>query len=82
MGGFIYNIFIPLRFNVDCGAATSLYGAVEGAFGGAGGEGEGDVGTCPAPGGASEEECAGAVSNCWSPGQRDTGMNSYCYQAI
>ena len=79
MGGFIYNIFIPLRFNVDCGAATSLYGAVEGAFGSAGGEGGGDVGTCPAPGDVSEEECAGAVSNCWSPGQRDTGMNSYCY---
>jgi len=76
--GTIFNqqIFVcDWWFNVDCGAAASLYGAVEGAFGsagGAGGEGEGDAGTCPAPGGASEEECAGAVSNCWSPGQRDT----------
>ena len=29
-----------------------------------------DVGQCPAPG---EKDCAGAISNCWSPGQRDTG---------
>ena len=78
-GGFILIIFINHRFNVDCGAAASLYGAVEGAFGsaeGAGGQGDGDAGTCPAPSGGSEEECAGAVSNCWSPGQRDTGMNN------
>jgi len=63
-------------FNVDCDAATSLYAAVEGAFGsaaGAGaGAGDGDVGECPAPSSGSPEECAGAVSNCWSPGQRDT----------
>lgn len=62
-------------FNVDCSAAASLYAGVEGAFGsvaGAGGE-SGDVGECPAPPyGGSEEECAGIVSNCWSPGQRDT----------
>ena len=29
------------------------------------------AGTCPAPG--DTLQCAGAVSNCWSPGQRDTG---------
>ena len=29
------------------------------------------AGTCPAP--ADTLQCAGAVSNCWSPGQRDTG---------
>jgi len=56
-------------FNVDCEGASSLYSAAEGAFGGAG---EGDVGECPAASAGSEEECAGAVSNCWSPGQRDT----------
>ena len=54
---------------MDCGAAVSLYGAVEGAFG----SGGGDVGECPAATARSEEECAGTVSNCWSPGQRDTG---------
>ena len=59
---------------MDCGAAASLYGAVEGAFGSDGGAGgDGDVGECPAASAGSEEECAGAVSNCWSPGQRDTG---------
>jgi len=62
-------------FNVDCSASLSLYGAVEGAFGtvsGVGGDG-GDVGQCPAPAyGGSEAECSGAVSYCWSPGQRDT----------
>ena len=47
----------------------------EGAFGNDGGYGGGDdVGECPAPGNLSPEECAGAVSNCWSPGQRDTGQ--------
>ena len=68
-------IFIS-RFNVDCSASPGLYGGVEGAFGaapGAGGYEAGEVGQCPAPGPASPEDCAGAVSNCWSPGQRDTG---------
>jgi len=66
-------------FNVDCSAAVSLYGGVEGAFGSSGGEGGagGDVGSCPAPRyGGSPEECAGIVSNCWSPGQRDTDCPS------
>ena len=86
------------RFNVDCGAASGLYGAAEGAFGssaaGSGGRslageylshladvdliinffsivGDSDAGECPAP--SAGGDCAGAVSNCWSPGQRDTG---------
>ena len=61
---------------MDCGAAASLYGGVEGAFGSDGGAGgDGDVGECPAP--SSGDDCAGAVSNCWSPGQRDTGELDY-----
>ena len=39
--------------------------------GGSGGEGD-DAGQCPAASALSEAECAGAVSTCWSPGQRDT----------
>lgn len=65
-----------LRFNVDCEASTGLYEAAAGAFGTSGGAGGDDVGECPAPGNGSPEECAGAVSNCWSPGQRDTGKSS------
>jgi hypothetical protein len=57
-------------FNVDCSAAVSQYAGVEGAFGGGGGGDAGDPGQCPAPG--AGQECGGAVSNCWSPGQRDT----------
>jgi len=60
-------------FNVDCAASEGLYGAAEGAFGTAGGSGDGgyeEVGECPAP--APAGSCEGAVSNCWSPGQRDT----------
>eukprot|EP00090_Calanus_glacialis_P038385 TRINITY_DN669_c0_g1_i4.p1 TRINITY_DN669_c0_g1~~TRINITY_DN669_c0_g1_i4.p1 ORF type:complete len:341 (-),score=88.23 TRINITY_DN669_c0_g1_i4:233-1102(-) len=76
--GTIFNqeIFVcDWWFNVDCGAAASLYGAVEGAFGSDGGAGgDGDVGECPAP--SSGDDCAGAVSNCWSPGQRDTDCPS------
>lgn len=76
--GTIFNqqIFVcDWWFNVDCGAAASLYGAVEGAFGSDGGAGgDGDVGECPAP--SSGGDCAGAVSNCWSPGQRDTDCPS------
>jgi len=59
-------------FNVDCEASSGLYGLAEGAFGTAGGSEEGDAGQCPAASPLSEAECAGAVSNCWSPGQRDT----------
>ena len=33
--------------------------------------GDYDAGECPAP--SAGGDCAGAVSNCWSPGQRDTG---------
>lgn len=60
------------RFNVDCAASTGLYEAAAGAFGDSGAGSDGDVGECPAPS-LAPEECAGAVSNCWSPGQRDTG---------
>jgi len=74
--GTIFNqeIFVcDWWFNVDCAASEGLYGAAEGAFGNDGGYAGGDdVGECPAPGNLSPEECAGAVSNCWSPGQRDT----------
>ena len=43
--------------------------------GGSGGEGD-DAGQCPAASALSEAECAGAVSTCWSPGQRDTDCPS------
>lgn len=60
-------------FNVDCEASTGLYGLAEGAFGTAGGaDGGSDAGQCPAASPLSDAECAGAVSTCWSPGQRDT----------
>jgi len=73
--GTIFNqeIFVcDWWFNVDCEASTGLYEAAAGAFGTSGGAGGDDVGECPAPGNKTPEECAGAVSNCWSPGQRDT----------
>ena len=38
------------------------------------GSNDGDIGQCPVPGNLTPEDCAGAVSNCWSPGQRDTGQ--------
>ena len=58
---------------MDCLASEGLYGGAEGAFGTAGGSGGGDdVGSCPAVSPGSPDECAGAVSTCWSPGQRDT----------
>lgn len=60
-------------YNVDCAAATGLYGLAEGAFGvsdAAGGSG--DAGSCPAANPLSPDQCAGSVSTCWSPGQRDT----------
>ena len=70
-----FSQFILSRFNVDCAASPGLYSGVEGAFGVASGSGgyEAEVGECPAPRPGSPGECAGAVSNCWSPGQRDTG---------
>ncbi len=39
-----------------------------GSAGGSGGEG-GAGGQCPAAGPKSEEECAGSIPNCWSPGK-------------
>lgn len=60
-------------YNVDCAAASGLYGLAEGAFGvsdAAGGSG--DAGSCPAANPLSPDQCAGSVSTCWSPGQRDT----------
>lgn len=66
-------------YNVDCAAAEGLYGLAEGAFGsdaGAGGEG-GAGGECPAASPLSDAECAGAVSNCWSPGQPDTDCPNF-----
>ena len=74
-------ILRPLfRYNVDCAAAEGLYGLAEGAFGsdaGAGGEGGAGGGECPAASPLSDAECAGAVSNCWSPGQPDTDCPNY-----
>ena len=62
---------------MDCLASEGLYGAAEGAFGSSGGEGSGgDEGSCPAASPGSPDECAGAVSTCWSPGQRDTDCPS------
>ena len=58
------------RFNVDCGASVGLYGGAEGAFGVTNSGSSGSEELCPAP---RPGECYGAVSNCWSPGQRDTG---------
>jgi hypothetical protein len=54
---------------VDCSASERLYAAADGAFGGGGAGGE-EL-QCPAPG--QSQGCQGAVSNCWSPGHRDTG---------
>lgn len=59
-------------YNVDCAAASGLYGLAEGAFGTAGGADGGDAGSCPAADPLSPDQCAGSVSTCWSPGQRDT----------
>lgn len=70
------------RYNVDCAAAEGLYGLAEGAFGNdAGAEGgdggSGGGGQCPNANPLSDAECAGAVSNCWSPGQPDTDCPNY-----
>ena len=75
------------RFNVDCAASEGLYSAAEGAFGTAGGSDEyegGDAGSCPAAEPLSPDQCAGQVSTCWSPGQRDTDCpgNGLCCVSI
>lgn len=62
-------------YNVDCSAAAGLYGLAEGAFGTQGNDGE-EIGSCPAASPLSPAECAGSVSTCWSPGQRDTDCPS------
>jgi hypothetical protein len=60
-------------YNVDCSAATGLYAGAEGAFGGQGGDGgDGGAGSCPAGSPLPADQCAGSVSNCWSPGFTDT----------
>lgn len=63
-------------YNVDCAAAKGLYGLAEAAFGQQEGDSPGDAGNCPAASPGSPAECAGAVSTCWSPGQRDTDCPS------
>ena len=62
---------------MNCDAATGFYGLAEGAFGTSG---DSSVGTCPAAEPLSPAECEGAVSTCWSPGQRDTDcpFNGLC----
>ena len=72
-GGLGWLIILISRFNVDCSSAAQLYGGAEGAFGVSDGS-DGSDGSelqCAAP---AREQCQGAVSNCWSPGQRDTGQ--------
>jgi len=67
-------------YNVDCAQAESLYGLAEDAFGSDGGNGNGGGdggGQCPNANPLSDAECAGAVSNCWSPGQPDTDCPNY-----
>ena len=48
----------------------SLYGAPEAAP-------DYDAGECPAINPLTDAECAGAVSNCWSPGQLDTDCPNF-----
>lgn len=65
-------------YNVDCAASEGFYGLAEGAFGsGSSGNGGDGGGECPAANPLSDAECAGAVSNCWSPGQPDTDCPDY-----
>lgn len=63
-------------FNVDCSASVGLYGGAVGAFGGNGAGANGEGGQCPAAAPLPADQCAGAVSNCWSPGQTDTDCPS------
>ncbi len=37
----------------------------------------GSLGSCPNVNPLSDAECAGAVSNCWSPGQGDTDCPNF-----
>ena len=64
---------------MDCAASEGFYGLAEGAFGSAGNGGNGgeDGGQCPSASPLSDAECAGAVSNCWSPGQSDTDCPNF-----
>ena len=48
----------------------SLYGAPEAAP-------DYDAGECPAVNPLTDAECAGAISNCWSPGQLDTDCPNF-----
>ena len=65
---------------MDCASSTGLYEAAAGAFGDSGSDGE-DIGECPVPS-LGPEECEGAVSNCWSPGQRDTGLLAVVHSSV
>merc|ERR1712106_1263659 len=63
-------------FNVDCTSAPGFYSLSEGAFGTSGLQ-SADAGTCSAADILSPDYCQGAVSNCWSPGQRDADCPNY-----
>ena len=64
---------------MDCAASETYYSLAEGAFGTQGGNGGGNGGSgqCPNVNPLSDAECAGVVSNCWSPGQGDTDCPNY-----
>ena len=65
---------------MDCAVSEQYYGLAEGAFGsdgGSGSDGGGGGGQCPAASALSDAECAGAVDNCWSPGQSDTDCPNF-----
>ena len=66
---------------MDCAVSEQYYSLAEGAFGSDGGNGGGNGGggggQCPAASPLSDAECAGAVSNCWSPGQSDTDCPNF-----
>ena len=65
---------------MDCTASEEFYSLAEDAFGStvdAGTSGNGGGGSCPNVNPLSDAECAGAVSNCWSPGQGDTDCPNF-----
>ena len=64
---------------MDCAVSEQYYSLAEGAFGSDGGSGGngGGGGQCPAANALSDAECAGAVDNCWSPGQSDTDCPNF-----